>query len=373
MRTCIGLCSCALVLLACSGPTDPPSEALGSTKQAASYSAIEASLNSPPKPFWTSTDDAILSPVWAGNDDHGSVYTPLWRGANAGIEDFVYAPPNGDCRNIKGTLRVDWDKSANTVHFTLKGRGIPVAPVVYRTEGVNFWFNPFHPRVKDLVQTGYRVWSIFGTINTGLTSFYYDATTKLLLGSEYNFPSGPPPNSITVGLPVLPLVSSSIVYPDTQGNLFHQYTIPYDHLTQEGGHVGAAIATYLPHDLCQSNPFDVTAGQLRGYVYGWLPAGTGPSWDQVLHAGLIFDTTIEDTTTLYPNNDPPYVFSGVSLISNMPAVQGGTPSGYHFHLDTAFRNVSPFIGPIEGGNGLGCQPFVATPHVTGPNYCAQNP
>jgi hypothetical protein len=60
-------------------------------------------------------------------------------------------------------------------------------------------------------------------------------------------------------------------------------------------------------------------------------------------------------------------------MSNMPAVHGGTPNGYHFHLDTAFRNVAPNVHPIEGGNGLGCQPFLATPHVTGPNYCASNP
>lgn len=370
MRTSISAFSCTLALLGCSSASEPTDEVVGSAEQAVSYNAIKASLTTPPKPFWTAVDEAILAPVWAGDNDHGSIYIPLWRGANAGIEDLVYAPPDGDCRGIKGTLRVDWDKAANTVHFTLKGKNIPPAPVVYRTEGVDFWYNPFHQRPKDLIDTGYRIWAIFGTINTEATPFYYDANTKLLLGSSYDFPGGPPPNSITVGLPVLPLVSSSIVNPDQNGKLLHQYTIPYDHLTQEGGHVGAAIATYLPLDLCQSNQYDVTAGQLRGYVHAWLPAGTGPSWDQVLRSGLIFDMTIEDKTIPYPNNDPPYVFSGVSLISNMPAVHGGTPNGYHFHLDTAFRNVAPFIGPIVGGNGLGCQPFLATPHVSGPNYCA---
>jgi len=373
MRTSICLLTCIFTLMGCSGDPDSADEPVGAAAQEVSHKAIKASLRAPPKPFWTHIDDAILSPVWDGDNDQGALYAPLWRGANAGIEDLVYAPPDGDCRGIKGSIRVDWDKDANTVHFLLKGRGIPVAPVVERTEGVNFWFNPFHLRVKDLLVTGYRIWSLFGTINAQLTTFYYDVNTNLLLGSELDFPGGPPPNSISIGLPTLPLISSSIINPDAAGNLVHEWTIPYDHLTQEGGHVGAAVASYVPHDLCQSNPFDPTAGQLRGYVSPWLPAGTGPSWGDVLRSGLIFDMTIEDIATPYPNNDPPYVFSGVSLISNMPAVQGGIPSGYHFHLPAAFRNVAPAIHPIEGGNGLGCQSFVSTPHVTGPNYCAPNP
>ncbi|MRG92753.1 hypothetical protein [Polyangium spumosum] len=371
MRTRIGLLTCALALLACSGASEPTEETVGSAEQSLSYNAIRASLNAPPKPFWTNTDEAILSPVWVGDNDRGSVYAPLWRGANANIEDLIIAPPGGDCRNVKGTVRVDWDKAANTVRITLKGRNIPRAPVVERTEGVDYFHNPFHLRQKDLLVTGYRLWTIFGTINTALTSFYYDADTNLLLGSEYDFPGGPPPNSITVGFPIFPLVSSIVVNPDAQGRLYHQYTIPYDHVTQEGGQTGAAIVTNLPHDLCQSNPADPTAGQLRPYVYGWLPPNTGPSFADILRAGVIFDMSIEDAATPYPNNDPPYVFSGASLISNFAGMQGGTPNGYHLHLNRVVRNVAPVIHPIPGGNGLGCQPFLATPHVTGPNFCAQ--
>jgi len=374
MRSSNVLLACVLTIVGCNTEVDAESTegAVGVASQAVSYNAITASLNAPPKPFWTPIDDAILSPVWSGNDDHGSVYTPLWRGANAGIEDWIAVPDDHDCRGIKGTVRVDWDKAANTVHFTLKGKNLPVAPNVYRTEGVNFWYNPFHIRPKDVLDSGYRFWSIFGTINGALTHFYYDADTLLLIGSEHDFPGGAPPNSITLDLPTLPLVSSSIVFANPDGSLYHEWTISYDHLTQEGGKVGAAVATYLPHDLCQSNGVDVTAGQLRGYAYGWLPAGTGPSWADVLHSGVIFDTTLENgaDAVAYPDNDPPFVFSGISLISNMPAVQGGTPNGYHFHLDTVFRNVAPTSFAIEGGNGLGCQPFLATPHVSGPNYCA---
>jgi hypothetical protein len=366
----MSLVTCALALLGCSGGPDPTEEAVGVAGQSISYNAIKASLCSPPKPFWTGIDDALLSPVWVGDNDHGSVYTPLWRGSNANIEDLIYAPPNGDCRKIKGTVRVDWDKAENTVRITLKGRGVPRAPVVQRTEGVDFWYNPFHLRQRDLLDTGYRLWTLFGTINSALTSFYYDADTKLLLGSEYDFPGGPPPGSITMGYPIFPLVSSKSFNPDAQGKLFYQYTIPYDHVTQEGGQTGSAFVTNVPHDLCQSNPADPTAGQLRPYVHGWLPLSAGPSFADILRAGLIFDVSIEDVSIPYPNNDPPYVFSGASLMSNFAGMQGGIPNGYHLHLDTVIRNVAPVIYPIAGGNGLGCQPFLATPHVTGPNFCA---
>ncbi|HRI65645.1 MAG TPA: hypothetical protein PK156_15465 [Polyangium sp.] len=344
-----------------------------STSEALSYDAIRASLNGPPHPFWTATDDAILGPIWKGDDDHGSLYTPLWRGANAALEDYVYAPPDGDCRNVKGTVRVDWDREQDTVHFMIKMRGMPNNPTIDRTPNVNYWPNPFHNPPEDFLVTGYRLWSVFSTINTANTTFYYDAQTLHLLGSEHDFPGGAPANSFPVGFPVFPLISSGIMQPDANGNIIHEYTISYAHVTQEGGTTGHAIVSFIPLDLCQGNPADPTAGQLRPYVSPWFAPGTGPSWPQVLHSGLFFDGTIEDISIPYPNNDPPYVYSGVAFMSNVPALQGGVPNGHHFQIGAAIRNVQPVTQPIDGGNGLGCQPFVSFPRVSGPNLCAPNP
>ncbi|UQA56123.1 hypothetical protein [Polyangium aurulentum] len=327
----------------------------------------------PPKLFWSVFDDAVLAPVWLGDDDRGTLYTPLWRGCNGAIEDLVYAPPDGDCRKIKGTARVDWDKAANTVHFTIKFRGVPPSPTIHRTEGVDFWYNPFHTRPKDLLSTGYRIWSISPTEAAPNATFYYDASTFLLLGSQYDFPQGPPPDSIAVPLRVYTLASSDLMFPDAQGNLVYQYAIPYDHITQEGGATGHIKVGILPHDLCQSNPSDPTAGQLRIYISPWQPPSAGPSWAEMLRGGLQLDATIEDATVPYPNNDPPYGWSGVTLLSNTPAVQGGVPNGQTFQLVASIRNVAPAILPIDGGNGLGCKPFLYQPRVTGPNYCAANP
>ncbi len=363
-----------LLLLGCEQASESQrEETTAAAEQALSYNAIRASMNGPPKPFWTAADEAILGPIWKGNDDHGSLYTALWRGSNAALEDYVYAPPNGDCRGMKGSVRVDWDKNQNAVHFMIKMRGMPQNPTIDRTPGVDFWPNPFHTAPEDFTVTGYRLWSVFSTINTANTKFYYDAQTLLLLGSEHDFPGGAPAGSIEVGFPVFPLISSGMMQPDANGLIIHQYTIPYDHVTQEGGTTGHAIVAFIPHDLCQGNAADPIAGQLRPYVSPWFPTGTGPSWPDVLHSGLFFDGTIEDITTPYPNNDPPYVYSGVAFMSNVPALQGGVPNGYHFQIGSAIRNVQPVILPIDGGNGLGCQPFVSFPRVSGPNLCSPTP
>lgn len=93
----------------------------------------------------------------------------------------------------------------------------------------------------------------------------------------------------------------------------------------------------------------------------------------MLRGGLQLDVTIEDTTVPYPNNDPPYGWSGVTLMSNTPAMQGGVPDGQSFQLVASIRNVAPAILPIDGGNGLGCKPFLYQPRVSGPNSCAANP
>lgn len=316
---------------------------------------------------WTKADDDLIAPVWSGDNDKGSLYSPLWRGANSAIEDLVWAPPDGDCSGVKGTVLIQWDSSKNTVHFVLKYKGMPVSPVIHRTEGVDFWDNPFHQAAKDLDKSAYKFWVIFDQRVT--VNFWYDATTLQLQGSDYDFPSGPPAGTFPISIPVFTLFPSALLRPDASGFIYHEWTIPYDVVQVEGGYYGVSRVTFVPTDLCQAVPGQPGLGQARPYAR-WLPPGSGPSWQTVLRGGLQFDTSIDDDSVQYPGGQLPYVYSNIAFVSNTPAVNGGIPNGGYFLLPASIETVSPLIIPSPGGGSVkGCTPFVATPHVTGPNFC----
>jgi len=315
---------------------------------------------------WTKADDDLIAPVWKGDDDKGSLYTPLWRGANSAIEDFVYAPPDGDCSRVKGTALFEWNKSANTVHVTLKYRGLPPSPVVHRRDGIDWWFNPFHQAPKDLERSAYKFWIIFNSFQTPL--FYYDATTFQLKGSQFDFPNGPPPESFPIPIPDYMLTASALIRPDPDGFAFHDWTIPYDHLTAEGGGRTVARVTFIPFDLCESIPGQPGLGQARPYAT-WQP-DPGPSWKQALQSGLTLDTSIDDDSVHYPDGQLPYVYSNIAFVSNTPAINGGMPNGTYFSLPASIENVQPLVTISPGGGSVvGCTAFVGTPHVSAPRFC----
>ena len=144
---------------------------------------------------WTQFDEQLVAPVWSGDDDRGSLVAPLYRGAAVAMEDFVFVPPDHDCTDSRATLRIDWDSHKNQVHYQVKYKKVPVHPSVHRTEGVDFFTNRAHKSPASFDNGGFRFWTIL-TGPTGLTKkFYYDFTTFQFVGSEYDFPNGPPPTA----------------------------------------------------------------------------------------------------------------------------------------------------------------------------------
>jgi hypothetical protein len=328
-----------------------------------------AALKKPPNPAWTAADDAIVVPVWAGDYDHGALYTPLWRGAFPGVEDYVYTPPGADCSDVKGTVRVDWDSTANTVHFLIKTRGLPAHPTVQRTEGVNWFPAPFHAAPKDVLVSAYRLWIVV-TSTTHTANFFYDPASLSLLGSDLDFPSGPP-SPVSISIPILALSDSLGFDIGADGHASHQYTVPYDRFTTEGGFYAFTYATFAPTDLCEAAPFQPDISQLRPYVSAWQPPSAGMSWKTMLSKGIGFDIQIDDASQdlSATGGNLPYGYSGISVAGNVPAFKGGIPKGQAMSIVAAFRNVGPAIEPVVGGDGPGCHSYVFEPHVTAPRFC----
>lgn len=367
----LGGAAVLLVLMGCQGSH---SEATGEASQPVSSGSGDPdptnAARHAPIATWTAADDNIISTIWLGDDAKGTLYTALFRGAFPGIEDYVYAPGDGDCTKSKATLRIDWDRAQNTVHFLVKGKGFPVRPNIRRTAGVEWFPDQFHNDPKDFDAGAYRLWLILGS-TTRKANFWYDPNTLLLQGSDFDFPNGPPAGDIPVAFPVISITSSKEFDPDANGFAVHEWDAAYDHVTVESGTFARSWATFAPLDLCEAAPLQPGISQLRPYVSPWQPASIAPTWQDMLHAGIGFDVQIDERTD--PNDayggNLPYVFSGISYAGNMTAQQGGVPNGWANSILTSFQNVSPVNFPVPGGNGTSCHPYLHEPHVTAPRYC----
>ena len=353
---------------------------------------IQAYLATAPVSNWTRADCMVISPTWTGDDNHGQLFTPLWRGAATAIEDWVVPSPPGSYPDLKGTVRLDWDKAANTLHYTIKLHHVPISPPVNRVDGGNpeitdptnplhfinapyasWWFNLFHQNPKDLPikasdGTAYRLWTIFLTYNTSTIGVFYDPQTLMLLGSAYQFPSGPPEGAIAIGVGENVLASSLLMYPDSSGFATRQYTVPYSGVTTEGGYHGYFSGLFAPQNLCRSNEYQPALGQLRALVSPWQPPSAAKPWNLILDNGLFFDLTVEEGRPDVPpgadDQNLTYIYSAASILSQAPSAPGGTPWGYHSDLPAVIQNVQPTISqvPREGG-------FVGNPMVSAPLYC----
>ena len=320
---------------------------------------------------WTAFDDSLVAPLWLGDDDKGALIAPLYRGAAVALEDFVFSPPDHDCTDSRATLRIDWDSHKNQVHYQIKYKKVPAHPSVHRTEGVDFFSNAFHQSPASFDNGGFRFWTIL-TAPTGLTKqFFYSATTFQFVGSEYDFPNGPPAGTFPIAIPVFTLFGSQLYFANSDGTMFKEYTVPYDHVTAESSKFSLLYTSFIPFDLCESNPVQVTLGQLRPWASPWQPQSLPPmTWKDILHNGPAFDTTVDEPKA-FPATDglESYGYSGIAYIGNAVAPQGGIPNGSVVHISSLILQVAPALRPIVGGNGVGCQSFVVEPHVTAPRFC----
>jgi hypothetical protein len=168
---------------------------------------------------------------------------------------------------------------------------------------------------------------------------------------------------VQLSVPTFSITGSLQFQPDDTGFFSHEFTSAYDKFTNEGGLFSRDWVTFAPEDLCQAHPGPVLPkSQLRPVASPWQGPDQAPSFREVLQANLAFDLHAEEAAD--PNvlgGNLPYVYSGISVVSNMPALKGGVPNGAHAGLTAALTNVQPPIDFVPGGNGPGCFSHVNEP------------
>jgi hypothetical protein len=284
---------------------------------------------------------------------------PLYRGAATAFELTVIATPNG-C-TTHPVVDLDWSEEENVVNVHLHGKGVlQQFPSVSRTEGVDFFPNPFWPETKDFVGGRYQLWIISPAAPI---TFYYSGTDRHLLGSQYDF-AEQPAGSIPVPFPTVRAFPSAYFQPNEAGDVDFTWSFPYgspfDGARPEFSHY---FATFPPPNLCFANPFRYDLTTTRPYITKPRPASEARSFSDYLRSGLLFDLTVEPPV---PAAEPPLP-ALTAAYSNVTIVGGAIPQGWELDFVAAFMNVSPPIRPWRGAGR--CENTFSPQHNPNVNFC----
>ena len=307
----------------------------------------------------SSLADSPLDAFSSGNFHKGVIAIPLFRGAAPQPEVTIPALPNNCERHVDMTVR--WNEEEDWVKVNLRGKGVlEQFPTITRTEGVNFFPNQFWPEIKDIVHGRYQFWFISAAEEL---TFYYDATTLDLLGSELDFPSQPP-NTIAIPIPSAKIVGSEFIQPDANGDLDVELTFPYSGVVRGDRPDLAHHMVGFPFpNLCQGNQYRFDLSTARGYISKPLPASHARPFSDYLRNGLIYSITVEPPT---PYVDPPLDTQFVTY-GNATTFGGFIPDGYTWDIDAVFMNLAPPIKPRPGAGA--CQEYYTGFHTKNMNFC----
>ena len=301
-----------------------------------------------------------LGPYGKGNAQEGELHVELYRGAAVPFELMVIATPN-DCRSHL-ELDIKWSEKANKVKVHLHGKdALERYPDVDRTQGVDFFPNPFFPEPEDIVDGRYQLWLV--SASGPLLTFYYSGSNLDLLGSELDFES-PPPGSIPVEFPSLYLFSTPLFQPNHKGDVNLKWEFAYDGATRgDRPEFAHHIVTFPPPNLCLADPHRLDLSTLRPYISAPFPADEARPWSDYLRGGLLFDVTVEPAEYYM---EPPLTTLAATY-SGGTAVGGAIPNGWSLDIDAAFMNVAP---PIKRWSGAGtCQNVHEGIHTQDLNFC----
>jgi hypothetical protein len=300
-------------------------------------------------------------PRGRGTFQEGAIEINLRRGAGVPMEFNVIATPDG-CAN-EMVLDLTWSEEDDDVTAHIVGHHVLVPhPTLTRTEGVDFFPNPFFPQPKDIVDGRYQFWII--SAGGPPITLFYDGMTTHLLGTQFDFAT-PPPGSVPIQLPTLMLVPSPFFQPDDEGNIDQTFHWKYSGmLRQDLPTLANHFFTVAPPTLCDINPFRLDLSFLRPLITNARPASEALPFSDFVRNGLIFDITVDPPT--YFTNPP--LTTLTSSYSNTTAVAGTVPRGWGLDIDAAFGNVAPPIKPFIGAGR--CQQEFTGVHTHNINFCA---
>jgi len=300
-------------------------------------------------------------PTSKGDTAEGRMQLQLRRGTIVPPELLSFSVLQ-NCE-AEATLTLTWNEEENWVKVHVKGDNVLIPhPDVDRTEGVDYAYNQWWEEPEDIQGGRYQLWII---MQSNTFTFYYDAQTLDLLGSEFDFPNGPPQQPfIPLHLPGAYIVPTDFIYPDEDGNIDFEQVWPYDAITRgDLPQFTHSIASFIPHNLCTANPFRYDLSTTRPYATPARPASEALSWGDFLKAGMIFDITIEPPSYyLYPP-----ISTNIGAIGNASNVPGTVPPGWTIDWDATFGNVAPPIIPFGGAGS--CEPYQGPPHIRSFNQC----
>ncbi len=297
----------------------------------------------------------------SGNYHKGTLSLPLIRGAAMQPEVTLVTTPGNCERQIDMSVR--WNEEEDWVKVKLRGKGVLVPyPNVPRTEGVNFFPNPFWPEAKDIVGGRYQFWFI---APAGDITFYYDATTLDIMGSQYEFPT-PPPGAIPLTIPSVKLIGSEFFEPDENGDLDVDFTFQYSAMGRgDLPDYSHHIASFPPFNLCEAHPYRYDLSSTRGYFSPPRPKSEALSFSDFLRNAMNYAITTEPPSYyVFPPRD-----TQIITYSNSSLFGGGIPRGYTWDLDAAFMNIAPGIRPFPGAGS--CTEHYSGVHTKNLNFCGQ--
>ncbi|WP_331092992.1 hypothetical protein [Archangium sp.] len=276
-------------------------------------------LASPPAPLTPRTPTGFSTVeqrhVYAPPDE-GSFEIPMVTGGAAATEVLLEEPEM--CRpDAKATARITYSKSRNEVVLEADFDGLPYRMSFTRPVDVSTPYNQFPVSIQH---GKWQFWFVGRMLNFD-TTFYYDATTLRLLGSEHDLPGGPPPNSIPVAIATMHMTSTPLFEGTPEGKGRARFVFRYDQMLDEQGK-GGVYFSYTPYSLCKPDEYGPY------YTDGGLPVSLAMNFDQVLQSiwdgfGMVVATSLE------PDPKPSYLLSRDNpMIGWSGAYPNSRPKGY---------------------------------------------
>jgi hypothetical protein len=248
--------------------------------------------------------------------NEGSFEVPLRLGAAAPTEVAIEEPIQ--CRSDAwARARITYSKSRNEVVLEATYDGLPYRMSYTRAVDISTPYNQFPVSVT---QGKWQIWFVGRMLNFD-TTYYYDASTLQLIGSEHDLPGGPPANSIAVPIATMHMTSTPLFEGTPEGKASVRFVFRYDQMLDDRSS-GGVYFSYVPYNLCKPDEYGLY------YTDGGLAVSKAMNFDQVLQSiwsgyGMALATSLE------PDPKPSYLDSRdnpmITWAGTYPMV---TPRGY---------------------------------------------